>query len=93
MRLSSKMTLYNTTKDDPCFAVAEIFELEKKIPAPICLCFTSQDILFTSVGTTRGQGIIRVVVVVVVVVNDDIVLLANFFLTFSFLEDRPGIPN
>ena len=27
-----------------------------------------QNILFTSVGTTRGQGIIRVVVVVVVVV-------------------------
>ena len=31
--------------------------------------------VFTSVGTTRGQGIIRVVVV------------ATFFLTFSFLED------
>ena len=34
--------------------------------------------IFTSVGTTRGQGIIRVVVVVLVV--------ATFFLTFSLFE-------
>ena len=44
---------------------------------------------FSSVSTTRGQGIIRVVVVVVlfVVVLDYVFLVATFFCHSHFLED------
>ena len=40
--------------------------------------------IYTSVGTTRGQGIIRVVVVLLYVV---LYVAATFFVTFSFLKD------
>ena len=43
----------------------------------------SQSRVFISVGTTRGQGIIRVVFVVVVVV----VVVVIFFDILIFLED------
>ena len=42
--------------------------------------FSKSESIFTSVGTTRGQGIIRVVVVVVVATFSDVLIFGKILI-------------